>query len=134
MNKWAQSIIAVVLAAGFFLTGAWYNQRVTVKAGVHEGRRILYYQDPMHPGYKSDKPGIAPDCGMQLVPVYADREAEPKDESALSSTGSVHITARQQRAIALDTETVTPTAGVHTFRVLGRVAVDESRVYPLVAA
>lgn len=35
-------------------------------------RRILYYVDPMHPAYKSDKPGIAPDCGMELEPVYAD--------------------------------------------------------------
>ena len=26
--------------------------------------RILYYQDPMHPWYHSDKPGLAPDCGM----------------------------------------------------------------------
>jgi RND family efflux transporter MFP subunit len=26
----------------------------------------------MHPAYKSDKPGIAPDCGMKLEPVYAD--------------------------------------------------------------
>lgn len=33
--------------------------------------KILYYQDPMHPWYKSDKPGIAPDCGMKLVPIYA---------------------------------------------------------------
>jgi Cu(I)/Ag(I) efflux system membrane fusion protein len=36
------------------------------------GRRVLYWVDPMHPQYKSDKPGIAPDCGMQLEPVYAD--------------------------------------------------------------
>ena len=35
-------------------------------------RQPLYYVDPMHPAYKSDKPGIAPDCGMQLVPVYAE--------------------------------------------------------------
>src|ERR1019366_4245315 len=26
--------------------------------------------DPMHPAYKSDRPGIAPDCGMKLQPVY----------------------------------------------------------------
>ena len=26
----------------------------------------------MHPAYKSDKPGIAPDCGMKLEPVYAE--------------------------------------------------------------
>lgn len=36
------------------------------------GRKILYWVDPMHPAYKSDKPGIAPDCGMKLEPVYAE--------------------------------------------------------------
>jgi Cu(I)/Ag(I) efflux system membrane fusion protein len=148
MNKWAQSVLAVVLAAGFFLAGVWYNQRATVKGAVHEGRRILYWQDPMHPAYKSDKPGIAPDCGMRLVPVYVDGESGSGDGrassssesgsergSAPSSTGSVHITPRQQRSIGLETETVTPTAGsVQTLRVLGRVALDEARIYPLVAA
>jgi Cu(I)/Ag(I) efflux system membrane fusion protein len=134
MNKWAQSIVAVVLAAGFFSAGVWYNQRAAVTGAVHEGRRILYWQDPMHPAYKSDKPGIAPDCGMRLEPVYADSESESRDGRALSSTGSVHITAGQQRTIGLQTETVTPTGGVDTLRVLGRVALDETRIYPLVAA
>jgi membrane fusion protein, copper/silver efflux system len=134
MNKRAHSILAVVLAAGFFLAGAWYNQRATVKGSVPEGRRVLYYQDPMHPAYKSDKPGIAPDCGMRLEPVYADSQSEPRDSRAFSSTGSLQITARQQRSIGLQTETVTPAAGVHTLHVLGRVALDEARIYPLVAA
>ncbi len=40
-------------------------------------RKILYWQDPMHPQYTSDKPGKAPDCGMDLVPVYADEAAKP---------------------------------------------------------
>ena len=31
-------------------------------------RKILFWYDPMHPAYKSEKPGIASDCGMQLVP------------------------------------------------------------------
>ena len=26
-------------------------------------RRVLYYVDPMHPAYTSDRPGTAPDCG-----------------------------------------------------------------------
>jgi RND family efflux transporter MFP subunit len=39
-------------------------------------RKILYWQDPMHPAYKSDKPGKAPDCGMDLVPVYAEEQAK----------------------------------------------------------
>ena len=45
------------------------------QANTHEGK-ILYYQDPMHPWYRSDKPGIAPDCGMRLVPVYASEAAD----------------------------------------------------------
>lgn len=35
-------------------------------------RKILFWYDPMHPQYKSDKPGKAPDCGMDLVPKYSD--------------------------------------------------------------
>ena len=34
-------------------------------------RKVLYYVDPMHPAYKSGKPGKAPDCGMPLEPVFA---------------------------------------------------------------
>ena len=36
-------------------------------------RKIVYWYDPMHPQYKSDQPGKAPDCGMDLVPKYADQ-------------------------------------------------------------
>jgi RND family efflux transporter MFP subunit len=65
--------ILILLAIGLvfvfgFGYGRWYSTRPTPKAG----RKILYYVDAMHPWYKSDKPGIAPDCGMKLEPVYAD--------------------------------------------------------------
>jgi RND family efflux transporter MFP subunit len=50
-------------------------------------RKILYWQDPMHPQYKSDKPGKAPDCGMDLVPVYAEsgvaKPVAPADRKVL---------------------------------------------------
>lgn len=36
-------------------------------------RKILYWYDPMHPQYTSGQPGKAPDCGMDLVPKYADQ-------------------------------------------------------------
>ena len=45
------------------------------QANAGEGK-ILYYQDPMHPWYHSDKPGFAPDCGMKLLPVYASEAAD----------------------------------------------------------
>jgi RND family efflux transporter MFP subunit len=64
----------VVIAAAF--SGGYIYRAIkggggSGSAGV-SGRKVLYWVDPMHPAYKSDKPGIAPDCGMKLEPVYAD--------------------------------------------------------------
>jgi RND family efflux transporter MFP subunit len=71
----AVRIIAVLLAVAAAFAGGYVYRAVKSHgaASVEQGgRKILYWQDPMHPAYKSDKPGIAPDCGMKLVPVYAD--------------------------------------------------------------
>ncbi len=35
-------------------------------------RKVLYWHDPMAPGFRSDKPGKSPFMDMELVPVYAD--------------------------------------------------------------
>ena len=60
-------VVAVVAAiAASFGLGRYYPHSQTDSK---TGRRVIYYVDPMHPAYKSDKPGIAPDCGMPLVPV-----------------------------------------------------------------
>ena len=64
-------LLAVTFAGGYVLRA---TRHANAQAG---GRRILYYVDPMHPAYKSDKPGIAPDCGMKLEPVYSDEGAAP---------------------------------------------------------
>jgi Cu(I)/Ag(I) efflux system membrane fusion protein len=63
-------LIAVAFGGGYLARGR--SAAVTAAKSDAAGRRILYYVDPMHPAYKSDKPGIAPDCGMSLEPVYAD--------------------------------------------------------------
>ena len=73
--------VAAALVAGF-LAGYFATTRRTPQVATDsKGRRILYWVDPMHPSYKSDRPGIAPDCGMKLEPVYAEPEppaAQPK--------------------------------------------------------
>jgi RND family efflux transporter MFP subunit len=63
--------LLILVFAGGYLLGARMPQ---AKPAATE-RRVLYYVDPMHPAYTSDKPGIAPDCGMKLEPVYADEPA-----------------------------------------------------------
>jgi Cu(I)/Ag(I) efflux system membrane fusion protein len=67
--KLLKILLVLALLAATFAGG--YVLRATRHPG-QPGRRVLYWVDPMHPQYKSDKPGIAPDCGMQLEPVYAD--------------------------------------------------------------
>ena len=98
-------------------------------------RRVLYYVDPMHPAYKSDKPGIAPDCGMKLEPVYEDGAGAPDREVAdvTRPAGAVSINAEQQQLIGLRLATVEKTSGTRNVRLLGKVAADEERTYRLAA-
>src|ERR1019366_9417868 len=72
-------------------------------AGGNTGRHALYYVDPMHPGYRSDKPGIAPDCGMQLEPVFAADagSAQPSPALAQLPAGAVGIDNAAQRLMAI---------------------------------
>src|SRR5262245_15089336 len=68
--KLLKTLVAVVALAAMFAGGDIV--RATKHSGPSDGRRVLYYADPMHPAYKSDKPGVAPERGMPLEPVYAD--------------------------------------------------------------
>jgi len=88
------------------------------------GRKILYYQDPMHPWYKSDKPGIAPDCGMKLVPVYAD-EQQPAAAGPLPP-GAVQISPARQQLMGVTTALAEYRPIEKTIRTVGQVAIDET--------
>ena len=87
-------------------------------------QKILYWYDPMHPAYKSDKPGIAPDCGVQLVPKYAteDSTTEPM------SPGTVMISPQKQQLMGVRTTTVKRESLVRTIRTTGQVTADETRI------
>jgi RND family efflux transporter MFP subunit len=90
-------------------------------------RRILYYQDPMHPSYRSDHPGVAPDCNMAMTPVYAD---DPVGMEAEAGTpAAIHVNAEQAIAIGLRTEPARQEAVAREIRTVGRVEVQESRRY-----
>jgi Cu(I)/Ag(I) efflux system membrane fusion protein len=89
-------------------------------------RKVLYWVDPMHPAYKSDKPGTAPDCGMDLVPVY---EGEEGTVSAVDGYSNVTLTTQRQQLIGVQTGTAEIRSIGRTVRAVGRVAVDETRLY-----
>lgn len=119
--KTAQVLGVAILLCAAYLAGRGSNAPALSKAGV---RGVLYYIDPMHPSYRSDRPGKAPDCGMDLEPVYAG--SEPPSPM---SPGSVRLTPQQEHLGRLQTETVAAGSTARTLRTAGRVAADEGRTY-----
>jgi Cu(I)/Ag(I) efflux system membrane fusion protein len=129
-------LILVLVVAVSFLAGYWFNPQDGRGKPAAE-RKILYYVDPMHPSYKSDKPGIAPDCGMPLEPVYADKGgivAGGIDPLASMPPGTIRISVEKQQLIGVKTAPVEKIPWSHTLRVLGRVTPDETRTYRINAA
>jgi membrane fusion protein, copper/silver efflux system len=97
------------------------------------GRRVLYYVDPMHTAYRSDKPGVAPDCGMKLEPVYAEDERSQPLPSSLAQLppGAVHIDGATQRLMGIRLAEVERGGAARLVRAVGRVLPEDTRVYHL---
>ncbi len=121
--------IAVVAAIAVSYGLGRYNLRLQTVST--RGRHVLYYVDPMHPSYKSDKPGIAPDCGMPLVPVYSDDSgnAPPPSPIAQLPAGAVTVDAATQRLMGIRVAAVEKNGATRTVRAIGRVVPEDTRVY-----
>lgn len=93
-------------------------------------KRVQYYVDPMHPSYRSDKPGIAPDCGMALMPVY---EGEDVGAKLQLPPGAVRVGPETQQLVGVRAEAVEKNSGTRMIRTTGRVEADETRVHRVMA-
>ena len=89
-------------------------------------RRILYWVDPMHPAYKSDKPGTAPDCGMDLVPVYEETGGSATARNPVAGYAAIALPPESRRTIGLRVEKVEMREVTQTIRTVGRVTFDET--------
>lgn len=131
----------LLLIAGLAVIG--YTQRARVQslfqaktanerasAGDHSATepkpqlKVLYWQDPMHPAYKSDKPGKAPDCGMDLVPIY-ETGVEAK---ANLPEGAFQISPEKQQLIGVQYGEAAYRPVSKTMRAVGRLAYDETKI------
>ncbi|MGE5524509.1 MAG: efflux RND transporter periplasmic adaptor subunit [Rhodospirillaceae bacterium] len=83
------------------------------------GKKVLYWHDPMVPGQKFDRPGKSPFMDMQLVPVYADSDADQ---------GGVTINPRIQQNLGIRTAEVTRGAMQPSVEAVGSVAFNERDV------
>ena len=79
-TPWLIAAVIAALLAGAAL-GYFFSRRTEAPGQAHTPspqaeRKVLYWQDPMVPGAKFDKPGKSPYMDMELVPVYADDQAD----------------------------------------------------------
>ena len=130
----ARFAVSLCLTAGIFVAGYVANRRPSPAASSVPVRQVLYYTCPMHPQYKSDRPGDAPCCGMRLVPVYADGTGVQPEAAASSEPGMVRVSAARQQLMGVRTDEVKLAPASQLLRVPGRVIVDEGRLYRLIAA
>ena len=122
------ALLAIALVAVLVARPA--TQKPAVTADRVAAKKVLYWVDPMHPAYKSDKPGKAPDCGMDLVPVYEESTA---GDAAAAPQGyaNLSIPAQRQQLIGVQTGLVERRPLGRAVRTVGRVAVDETKLYKI---
>ena len=125
----AQLSVVAVAAALLIGGGAFYLGRSTAgshsvsaqapvpaaAASVSAERKVLYWQDPMNPSARFDKPGKSPFMDMQLQPVYADEA---------SDTG-VKVSPQVQQNLGIRTAVVKRADVSASFDAVGTVQFDE---------
>src|SRR3954469_22818995 len=117
--KLLKTLLALAALAATFASG--YIVSATKRSAPADGRRVLYYVDPMHPAYTSDKPGTAPDCGMALQPVY-DQEGQHRADAADSSVAAdaVRVGVQTQQLMGMRVTPVERSAETQRLRLYGR--------------
>jgi membrane fusion protein, copper/silver efflux system len=123
--------LVLVAAVAGFVAGTRRGSPGPLAAAAAEGRKILYYVDPMNPTHTSDKPGLAP-CGMKLEPVYAAEgaaTATPGNGARSLPEGTVKVNPEKQQLLGIRAARVETQAPQHRLRLLGKVVLDERRDY-----
>src|SRR5690349_15645875 len=115
-----KKFVLVLMVAAVAGSAGWYAARHTAapSAKAERGRKVLYYQSPMHPWIKSDKPGNCTICGMKLVPVY-----EGQKDFAAAGDG-LTLSSNVVNVINVATEPVKKGPLVRTLRVAGMIDGD----------
>ena len=115
----------VVAKAGETVTCPICGTHVAEAASTPQ-KKILYWTDPMIPGYTSDKPGKSP-MGMDLVPVYEEEAGSLAGTPAPTGYAPILVTPQKQQLIGLKTAPAKTRRMTKTIRTVGRVMVDETR-------
>lgn len=132
---WTVVLVVVVAAAAW--VGGGMNARRGAPAPPPPGPgagAVTHYACPMHPQYRSDKPGDCMACGMRLEPVSdADAASAERAETEAGAAGAIRVSAAKQQTIGVRVGRAERRAVTRSISTVGKVAVDENRVHRVVA-
>jgi membrane fusion protein, copper/silver efflux system len=112
----------VAAASGWLLRGVYPASGIPHPASNSAAKATpLFYQSPMHPWIKSDRPGKCTICGMDLVPVY------PGEAGLDAGNGFVQLPTNTVQAIHVATEEVAVRPLTRTLSFSGTIEDDDSR-------
>jgi len=123
--RWRAGLLAATLIAGG--SGYWlgqFGQAPSQPVASVDGRKVLYYYDPMFPLQKFDKPGKSPFMDMELEPKYADGGGEAATDAAPSV--SINPSAMQNLGIRVIAAQMAPLSA--TLNVNGSVDFNQRDV------
>lgn len=100
-------------------TGLVHHVKSSNAAGQSE-RKVLFYQDSMHPWIKSDRPGKCTVCEMDLTPIYEGQAGFG------SSSNLVVISPSQVTVLSVQTDQVQRRSLIRRLRVAGILEANEA--------
>jgi len=124
---WRRPLLEFAARQGFVLPGHESSMHPEHASGPAAGRpEAATYYCPMHPSYRSDRPGDCPVCNMKLIPL----DAGTGGTAALPLPGHATITLSPERRqlIGVRTGAVERRKVGKSVHAVGRVEVDERRL------
>jgi membrane fusion protein, copper/silver efflux system len=122
----------LIIAILSFALGIYYGERTG--SAPSTTKQAVQYTCPMHPQYRSNRPGDCPSCGMRLVPMNASGNGAEASKQEGAASDLLYVNAVSQQAIGVRIGMVEKGAGSHILRTTGRVAADEGRLFRLNAS
>src|SRR5664279_297677 len=115
-SLWLLLLLPISAVGGYLL---W--QSSSARASDDPGRKVLCYQDSMHPWVKSDHAGKCTVCGMDLTPIY-------EGQTGLGvNPNLVALNSNQITVLNVQTEAVQRRSLVRSLRVAGTLEANEGR-------
>lgn len=120
-----KTFLAILLSLAIAVPVTWWASRhfhdSPESAATPAGHKVLYYQCPMHPWIKSDKPSRCTICGMELTAIYEGAQTTETGEHVLP------LSPATRRAIQVETAKAEILPLDRDLRVAGMIDDDDTR-------